>query len=131
MTTLITAEKALSLLEDAVALKGRDYVYPVMEQMWRVGCHYTRDGEPSCGVGYALHAAGVSIEGLAMLDDNDENAIDSEEIRYTLRNDLDFIVTDEAVEVFTAFQRFQDKQHGWGESLDEAKRVASALPVSV
>lgn len=131
MTTLITAEKALSLLEDAVALKGRDYVYPVIDEMWSVGCHYTRDGEPSCGVGYALHAAGVSIDGLGMLDNNDDSTIDNEEVRYILRNDLDFIVTDEALKVFAAFQKFQDMKRSWGESLDNAKRVASTLPVSV
>lgn len=131
MTTLITAEKALSLLEDAVALKGRDYVYPVIEEMWDAGCHYTRDGEPSCGVGYALHSAGVSIEHLAILDNHDDSAIDGEDIRYTLRNEFDFVLTDEAIEVFSAFQRFQDMKRSWGESLDEAKRVASTLSVSV
>lgn len=123
MTTLITAEKALSLLEDAVALKGREYVYEPLSTMVSATCQYTRDGEPSCGVGYALHAAGVPIEGLAILDSlQDDTSIDSVDVRYVLRNDLDFIVTDEAAEVFAAFQRFQDKQRSWGESLDEAKR---------
>lgn len=127
MTTLITAEKALSLLEDAVALKGRDYVYEPLNTKVAATCQYTRDGEPSCGVGYALHAAGVPIDGLAMLDNNDDSTIDNEEVRYILRNDLDFIVTDEALKVFAAFQKLQDMKRSWGESLDEAKRVASTL----
>jgi len=132
MTILITAEKALSLLQNAVAAKGADYVYPRSADSITKICVYTRGGEPSCGVGYALHEAGVSIEGLEALDNADTEmwqttAIGEENVQYVLRNELDVLITDEAVSVFSAFQSAQDSGEEWGVALKYASREASLV----
>ncbi len=144
MTILIDGADALRLLENAVAAKGADYVYPRNEDSITKSCTYARNGEPSCGVGYALHAAGVSTTDLAILDRADEllaqedadnkdcedigqytTTIGDEAIRYFLRNTLDVIITDQAQNVFSAFQTAQDSGEDWGFSLECSKRVLS------
>jgi hypothetical protein len=133
MTILIDGADALRLLENAVEARGADYVYPRDADSIIKVCVYTRNGEPSCGVGYALYEAGLSIEGLERLDDADQErddeegffttGISEEAIRSILRNDLDTIITDEAQEVFARFQVAQDSGENWGFSLECAKRV--------
>jgi hypothetical protein len=56
------------LMEEAVALKGEDYVYeqPTSnpDDILSPTCYYVWDNQPSCIVGHVLYAAGVPLDDL-------------------------------------------------------------------
>lgn len=69
----ITRDDVLTALDEAVAEKGADYVYPRRttensQPEFGGGCDYVRDGAPSCIAANALHRLGVPVETLQILD---------------------------------------------------------------
>lgn len=61
-----TRQYVTRLMEEAVALKGEDYVYEQRKpDDFGETCDYIRDGQPSCIVGHVLVAAGVRPEVLS------------------------------------------------------------------
>lgn len=112
---MITIDRstALSLLEQAVAERGPDYVYP------NVGhCTYTDNGKPSCGVGLALYIAGVPLHRLEALDA--EEYIPSIYGVCTLLSDI-VTIDFEALNVLGTFQGNQDVGYSWADSLGQAR----------
>jgi hypothetical protein len=121
----INRDKAIELLTDVVAQRGDNYVYPVDNSTPNLNCFYTRDGVPSCGIGLALFNAGVDIDTLERMDDNEQDdgtgtGIGESEILSVLKNE-GFDITQDAVQVFTQFQTDQDAQAPYSEALTNAK----------
>jgi hypothetical protein len=54
----LTYDKAVSLIREAIAEKGEDYVYEKIDD----GCYYVHGGQPSCLVGHVLVRAGVNMD---------------------------------------------------------------------
>lgn len=113
----ITADDALEALRTAV--KGReDYVYPWWEAGGSRACKYVRDGAPSCLVGHALHALGIPLDTLTVLDSYQNG---SGVAAGTLPQHLPSgTLTVEAAGVFGAAQTAQDTGESWGEALASA-----------
>jgi hypothetical protein len=120
----IDKARALQLLEEAVAERGADYVYPHQH------CDYAvRDSAidvapaPACIVGVALAKAGVSIAVLETLDGSVSCAASMLRQMGTVHLD------DEAVDAWQAAQVVQDGPFGvtgrgtWGDALAAAKGV--------
>jgi hypothetical protein len=112
----IDGPRALELLESIVAERP-DYVYQKPSSGW---CSYVEynDGQPvapGCGVGVALHKAGLSLEKLDTLDDV-VGAISAYEGELP-----ELWLTPEARDVFAVFQYAQDNGVTWQESLNRAK----------
>ncbi len=118
---IINGEKAMGLLVQAVEERGRDFIYePVVRKGVHGACVYQDQGTPSCGVGLALHKAGVAIEVLAAMDQVEDTSIN------VVTPELEAggtTLTDKAVDVFLRFQEHQDLQLPWGEALDHAAGV--------
>ncbi len=60
-----TYSYALDLLEQAVATRGPDYVYEIVDV--NLGCVYFQDGVPRCLIGVVLQLAGYSDKFLSNL----------------------------------------------------------------
>lgn len=70
----ITNEEFIRAMREAVAQRGKDWVYPKGQKGWVVqssytdddSCVYVRTDEDSCGclIGQALHLAGVELQWL-------------------------------------------------------------------
>lgn len=125
----INRSKAISLLELAVDRRGPDFVYsqPRKEintrshgRVMEYGCWYEAGGAPSCGVGLALHLAGVQLN---VLDDMDQVEGDTsiDKVAWVLE-DNGVHLTEEALAVFTTFQTNQDFHATWGNALEAAKK---------
>jgi hypothetical protein len=118
----IDGPKALELLWFAVAERGTDYVYaqsPGFDM-----CSYVDANReaPGCGVGLALHKAGVPVSDLRGFDN--EGAIHCVASSSRARS-IGLEMTASAVEIFTTFQEIQDEENSWGLALHDAVRVAS------
>lgn len=126
----INRTKAINLLEQAVADRGPEfgYVHPdkvVTHPETKVqapmnGCWYEVNGAPSCGVGLALHLAGVPLTVLDALDQADGDT--SLGAVAWILEDNGVHLTQDAVEVFTKFQEHQDLYDPWGVALEAAKK---------
>lgn len=126
----INRAKAINLLEQAVVDRGQDfeYVHPdkitahpeTGEQAPMNGCWYEVNGAPSCGVGLALHLAGVPLTVLDALDQVDGDTSISN-VAWILE-DNQVHLTEEALAVFTTFQTNQDIYATWGNALEAAKK---------
>ncbi|WP_025157226.1 hypothetical protein [Leifsonia aquatica] len=124
-TITIDRDRAIELMERAVAEKGADYVYDLSDEYGTgIACFYVRGGKPSCIVGHALHYAGVDIETLVELDS--PAGYSSTSIESIIENDrvpgLSF--TAEARAALRTAQSAQDLRETWGHSLDLAKEAS-------
>jgi hypothetical protein len=124
----IDRAQAIALLEQAVQERGPDYEYNPLDQKVMGNtistCLYQHQGAPSCGVGLALHIAGVPLETLQTMDKGPEEdtsigALHEDGTLYDLGIDL----TDEAERVFAAFQVRQDRGSSWAYCLAAAKDI--------
>lgn len=73
--------------------------------------------EPSCAIGWALNLAGVSLGSLKEMDHSADPMI-KDIIRYNRSQQYGFVLTEEAMEIFSYFQLLQDDGIGWGECWD-------------
>ena len=124
MTITIDRDRAIELLEQAVAQRGSDYVYhkPAALRNEAPTCLYLhgQDG-PGCLIALALSLAGVSSEQLGQLDSRTDAAIVTEEVQDYLRS-VSVEISDDAYGVFGVAQSRQDYGNTWGEALDAAKK---------
>lgn len=140
MSETITGEQALELLRRAVDEKGWDHIPPIPDvpnilditsgaacfyrefEAYNEGVFRYPEGEPIpvCGVGHALHYAGI-------LD-----RIGEEHNTLTIGGlALGGTLTTEAIEVFSAFQAAQDMGMMWGQALDSAEAAAVRIGITV
>lgn len=122
----ITGPQAIELLEQAIEDKGPSFVYKQMSKTLpgqgpSHGCWYEKNGAPSCGVGAALHKAGVQLSVLQAMDnDAGDTGIDAVA---PILEDLGKVTLDpDALAVFAKFQSLQDDEIPWGEALTKAKK---------
>ena len=131
MVIEIDKARAIELLEQVVEIRGADYKYkPEGIQYAAGGCFYADvvTKTPSCGVGYALHLAGVDIETLYFLDKEDETSISVLNERpgeedETVLETFGIILDHGAEKVFQRFQSYQDNGAAYTDSLNAAKGV--------
>lgn len=108
----IDAQRALDLLEKAVAERGEEYVY---QPVWFPGrselsCVYVdQDEQPSCIVGMALTLHGIPAETLARVNDFAADCLPTE------------WVTTEAAYILRHAQRLQDRGLAWGAAVRNAR----------
>jgi len=122
----IGRDRAVELLREAVAARGAEYVYskPVdlvagHEDEPCLYVHRGPDGTacPGCGVGDALHRAGVPLLALARYEGENAEAI----CRGLELADDAMAATLVAVMVFSDFQSWQDAGWSWGHALAKAE----------
>lgn len=111
----ITGKLALQLLEEVVAEKGEDYIYP--DQY----CVYVKEGQPACIVGHVFDRLGVLDRGWAA----DHTAVTG-----LFHDEAPVVATKKAIKVLDAAQNAQDGaglgrsgRKTWGQALEEARRV--------
>lgn len=106
-----TREYVTRLMEEAVALKGEDYVYemPRNKEGDVIGCSYIHNDQPSCIVGHVLVAAGVDPD---QLHQHEGVAAENLTIRVQLW-DTDYTMS----RALNAAQEAQDSGETWGEAL--------------
>lgn len=117
----LTYDKAVELLERAVAEKGADYVYqrPTNEQGIPRGCAYFHGKEPGCIIGHVL-----SYLGLTRGDIGQYNTAYS---WHALTHCVGFDVrADERTnKLLQTAQCRQDDGHSWGEAVNIARERTS------
>lgn len=126
---IITRIDALNLLAQAVQERGAGFEYRHTTKIMvqgdypgpMSGCWYELNGAPSCGVGVALHKAGVPLTTLDALD----QVLDSTDIESVepVLEAHGVTLTADALEVFREFQRNQDFGLSWGECLIDATKT--------
>lgn len=121
--TVIDAETAIRMLEEQVA-GHEDFVYspPTKNSLDEPICLYVHDDTPSCLVGRVLHAAGVTLEELAVLDEQALSAI-----ALGLEPFSSVEVTVSGASVLANAQRAQDGGETWGAALEQARRTLAWL----
>lgn len=116
--TKFTREEVTAAIEEAVAEKGNDYIYPNYDY----GCSYAdENGEPSCIVGHVV--AKLDPEKFAAVVDLEDGPGGSWPVYR--RSDYEFqkvvgfgdIFDDETIRALSAAQSRQDKGDTWGEAL--------------
>lgn len=113
-TITIDRNKAIELLNNAVAEKGEDYRYM---QDATGGCQYVRDGAPSCIVGHALHEAGVDLDLLAAYDRREGGMLIGRVIREGIHG---YEFTEGAIRLLRFAQGKQDDGVLWGTAVNSA-----------
>jgi hypothetical protein len=153
MTIVIDTNRAIKLLEKAVAEKGEDYIDPRSSGVG--GCKYVVDGAPSCIVGHVVAYAKPDIvpllshwESTALAYDDywDEDVDDYvtpdippfeaghgedtsfPDLAYALERPDLFHFTEGANVVLTRAQKRQDRGDTWGTALKLAKELAVHYP---
>jgi hypothetical protein len=149
--TVINASRAVRMLKDAVATRSPEYNYKTDEERFPPGmavnaksCVYVRGGCADCLVGVALVLEGVSVDVLEQIEHESDVIADTHECRENedcvgiehgetnigsrwFRGRLlalsGFDLTDEAVDVFSAAQVYQDTARTWGEALAAADKT--------
>lgn len=122
----LTLTKAMSLVDEAIAERGEDFVYKKQPGM---DCKYVHEGvvwddeaetyvddesvsEPGCLVGLALHKAGIPLVKMQAAEGSDAAG---------LLNSLEqrgyITFTTEAADFLDAVQENQDSGYAWGEAL--------------
>lgn len=127
-TVIINRDQAISLLEQAVEERGPGFVYTQVEYARPDGrglgalCKYEDQGAPSCGVGLALHKAGVPLPLLRSLDKDpaEDTSIDTVA---PILGAAGFTLTPDALTAFTLFQNLQDTGSTWGRALGEVQEA--------
>lgn len=156
MTITIDLDRALELLDEAVAERGEDYVYPedIACSYWRETCDQIGTlCEPGCLVGLAWNRAGISADQLAELNGGSvltEAGFEtpSYEVPTGVNRDraahffatmelsdlgesglvgLGFDMDEGAARVLQAAQHWQDIRKTWGEARDFAREVAELI----
>lgn len=111
MTIEITLDKALKALDEAVAEKGREYVYPEGQRI-NYTCQYlTPDGKGSCLVGSALLRLGVPVE---VLPQHGDAGMGAEDLLDLLRERDVATYEPEVATLFVTAQMEQDSGVPWG-----------------
>lgn len=124
----LTYEHALALLERVVAEAGEGYTYIRRPHQYapHTRCLYVHEGKPDCGIGRALHAAGVPVEELMRLDDD---LLPASWALDRLRGIGILSSAFQASLLYTSFQNKQDEGHPWGEALNHAIYAATRCAV--
>lgn len=110
-----TEQYVLRLMEEAVALKGSDYVYghiPADEDDQAGSCRYIVDGQPSCIVGHVLVAAGVEPAEVTRHEGGAAFSIVPHLTGWP----------QEVVDALDSAQKAQDGGLSWGEALGSFRR---------
>lgn len=108
----ITAEQVIIGPRAAVAEHGEHTVR---------GCRYIVNSQPSRIAGVVLHALGVTIRTLELMEGLAINA-DAPVVLY----EKGFELTEVAEHVLATAQKFQDAGYAWGHALEEAEAVAES-----
>lgn len=114
-----TREYVTRLMEEAVALKGEDYVYEQLptcdpDAITPTTCYYVWDDQPSCIVGHVLHAAGVPLDRLRVREGIAAHMV----VRAEAPDDWDTSLED----ALDAAQGLQDSGGTWGQALAAFKK---------
>jgi hypothetical protein len=135
MIATVDREKAMELLEQAVQLKGPDYIDPGSSESSTASCTYFVGEQPSCIVGHVLAKFDLNrtfdneeiqlliepwIDGHAPFEAPDEDYYSGG----YLANNRDFTLTSGAVTVLRAAQSAQDSGHTWGTALDRSREAS-------
>lgn len=111
----ITREEALHALNEAVAMKGPDYVdaFAAKGETCRNVVKVGGTWVPSCIVGTALVWLGVPAEWFAM----ECQSVSIGTAAQRLRRDGVMNLTDDAVELMAQAQTKQDQKNSWGDAV--------------
>lgn len=124
----INSTHALTLLQEVVDERGSDFTYEHLSKVVHSlndditgGCFYEYDGSPSCGVGAALHKAGVPVATLKALDehpgDTGLRAVSK------LLEESNVLLTSQALTILAKFQDEQDLGAYYGTALEAAQEA--------
>lgn len=116
MTTVIDRTLATHLLEQVIAVTGKDFFY---RRTPAGKCVYQYNGKPSCGIGKALFLAGLPIGVLEALDQEGTDSTAIEDSKSILAKH-DIMFTEAGMSIFSFFQTYQDLGSTWGNSLMES-----------
>lgn len=119
MKLTLTYDRALALLQGAVALRGPDFNY--LDEYGDQGCRYAVDGKPACLLGVAMANDGVPIERLTVFGQRGWHSVAT--------NVYDE-VEPRAKALWSAAQNAQDDGASWGAALDDAVRYAANYAVA-
>lgn len=122
VSKIIDADQAYGSLIQAVEERGHNYVYSNPDSSPTGACVYAANGKPMCGVGLALHKAGIPIDAIAALDTAGRYG---DTVLAHLFAEVQpvpgYEFTEGAAKVFAAFQENQDSLETWGVSLEAAE----------
>lgn len=116
MTTVIDRTLATHLLEQVIAVTGKEFFY---RRTPAGKCVYEYNGKPSCGIGKALFLAGLPIGVLEALDQEGTDSTAIEDSKSILAKH-DIMFTEAGMSIFSFFQHYQDQGTSWGNSLESA-----------
>lgn len=121
----ITFDSAVKAMQEAIELKGPKYVYinpDGQEAGAGAMCFYadTVRNAPSCAVGHVLHAHGVSIDDLRMVEMEDSHGA-----LLSLKEDEVLVYENRAMDLLYGIQLMQDRGMTWADSLAESIRTNS------
>lgn len=115
----LTYDKALMLLKQVVAKAGGDWAYeprPIADGSgFSKACRYVHDDRPDCGVGKALHSAGVPLEALRR-----QEGKSASQVMYYLMGEGCITTDQRAMVLYRVFQGHQDSSTPWGKCLTYA-----------
>ena len=133
---IVTRDRVVEVLREAVADRGEDYRYqhPEAADSSNDACLYVwnlPDGrQPGCIVGYVLHRLGVTLKQLSQFDSTlfggtgFETAVARFAVRALARDGAITFPTDEehdrVASLLMAVQEYQDAGYTWGESVTHA-----------
>lgn len=123
---LTDLDAVMASMDEIVAEKGLDYVYPVLDPEWADGgplCHYVRDDAPSCIIGHFVVKHQIfSLDKL------------SNELEGKTAGDLLNRLSEQSVGVGRQVRKFlttvqckQDAGTCWGEAVETARFEALEL----
>lgn len=122
----ITFDSAVAALHKAVASKPEGYIYtnPQGHQAEvtpygspTVACDYfTKEGEPSCVVGFVLSEHGVSSD---VIRDRHLGGHFAQNLLSSLRHDIQLEIDDRTITLLSHVQSKQDRGVPWGEAVNE------------
>lgn len=112
MTTL-TRESMTAAMEQAVQIRGADWLYPIRDPEWTDPTYETcvyalPSGEPACIIGLALHLQGVDVTKLPNIDAGQ-----------LIQEHLDYDGDREMMgSALSSAQFQQDRGRSWGSALE-------------
>lgn len=108
----LTLEKAIELLDNAIAERGADHVY--VPDVAGSSCFYVHGDKPGCIIGHVLHQFGIPLSELKKVEGKRAAlAVDELDIRtekYLVSQFLDHV------------QRAQDNGSPWGDAVRYARQ---------
>lgn len=129
-------QQVLELLREVVREAGEDYVYPVNHGTGIKsgnGCHYVRDGEPSCIVGRLCVKMGATTEWLSHYEATGAKFVLGYRGFVEMdpgANERPFRISENMADSLDRGQRKQDNGACWGEILqlvEDMMRTTGAL----